>query len=287
MILDENNVYKISFEKSGFKIFSIEEFINLGDKIPDILKEKVYTIIWSGTKRFTHIVNGINYIMPKNSFLYINPNVKQKFTKQISKTDGYLLLFKEDFYARTLTESINLQNSKLFCITNIGPIKNTICTEQIFKNTYLKHIFPKTLTDLEKRLQRNIIERIIISGLQSLNSLEKDLKHEDYDVLIATKFFDLLQHNVHQEKLVLFYTDRLFVTKRRLDKATLKVYNKTAKEMIIDELIKKSKILLSHTSKSIKDIAIELNFLQETNFTAFFKKHVGFSPTIFRQNTPN
>ena len=287
MILGENNVYHLSFEKSGFKIFSLEDYIKCGVDAPNLLLEKVYTIIWSGSKRFNHIVNGIQYDLPKNSFLYLNPNVKQHFIKQSVKSDGYLLLFKEEFYAHSLSESLNLQNSRMFCPTNIGPVRNTISTDIVFKNTYIKHLFHKTYSEVEKRLQRNIIERILINASQFFDSKEVDLKDDDYDVVIATKFFHLLQENVNHEKLVLFYTDRLFVTKRRLDKATLKVYNKSAKEMIVDELVKKSKILLAHTNKTVKEIAIELNFMQETNFTAFFKKNVGFSPTIFRQMTPN
>ena len=64
-------------------------------------------------------------------------------------------------------------------------------------------------------------------------------------------------------------------------------FKKSAKEMIVDELMKNAKILLANSKMSIKDIALDLNFLQETNFTAFFKKNSGISPTKFRQNTPN
>jgi len=286
MVLNENN-YQLSFEKSGFKIFSLDEYINFGEKAPQLMEEKVYTIIWSGTKKFSHFVNGIKYELPKNTFLYLSPNVIQLFKKQVAKSDGYMLLFKEEFYAHSISESLNLKNSRVFSTNHIGPIKNTICNEHVFKNVFLKPIFHKNYNELERKLQRNIIERIILNGQSFFSFNEIDLKEEDYDVMIATKFLSLLQANVHQEKLVLFYTDRLFVTKRRLDKATVKVYNKTAKEMIVDELINKAKIMLLHTNMPIKDIALELNFLQETNFTAFFKKNEGISPSLFRQNTPN
>lgn len=287
MVLDENNTFKLSFEKSCLKIFSLDDYINFGDKAPKLMTEKVYTIIWSGSKKYSHNVNGIKYDLPKNAFLYLSPNVNQVFIKQLVKSDGYLLLFKEEFYAHSISESLNLQNSNVFNPNHIGPIKNTICNEHVFKSVFLKPLFHKNNNDLERKLQRNILERIILNGQSFFNSSDVNHKEEDFDVMIATKFLSLLQTYVHQEKLVMFYTDRLFVTKRRLDKATVKVYNKTAKEMIVDELIKKAKILLLHTNKPIKDIALELNFLQETNFTAFFKKNEGVSPSLFRQNTPN
>jgi len=287
MILDENNVNHLSFEKNGFKMFSLDEYLKYGDSAPELISEKVFTIIWSGSKKYIHFVNGKQYDLPKNSFLYLSPNVKQKFVKQSTKSDGYLMLFKEEFYAHSISESINLQNSLLFSINHIQPIKNQIATEHVFKNLFIKSLVSVNFSEIEKRLQRNIVERILLNGKAFLNSIDIKLKDEDYDVKIATKFLNLVQKNVHQEKLVMYYTDQLFVTKRRLDKATIKVYNKTAKELIVDELVNKSKILLAHTNKPIKDIALELNFMQETNFTAFFKKNLGISPSVFRQNAPN
>lgn len=287
MILDGNNNYRLSFEKTGFKIFSLDEYINYGESAPDLLSEKVFTIIWSGKNKFTHTVNGVVYELPRNTFLYLSPHAKQNFIKQKSKSDGFLLLFKEEFYARSIAESLNLRNCHLFSSQSIRPIKNLISAEQIFKNVFIKNLQSIHFTELERKLQRNIIERILLNGKAVVNLEDIHLKEEDFDVKLATKFFELVKEHVHQEKMVIFYTNQLYVTKKRLDKAVMKLYHKSAKELIIDELINKSKILLIHTEKPIKDIALELNFNQETNFTAFFKKNVGTSPSLFRQKAPN
>lgn len=268
-------------------MFSLDEYINYGECAPDLLTEKVFTIIWSGSDNFTHSVNGREYVLPRNSFLYLSPLVKQHFIKQRKKSDGYLLLFKEEFYARSITESLNLRNCHLFSSRAIRPVKNLISAEQVFKNIFIKNLQSLTYSELEKSLQRNIIERILLNGKAVVNLEDINLKEEDFDVQLATKFFELIKKFVHQEKLVIFYTNQLYVTKKRLDKAVMKIYHKTAKELIKDELINKSKILLAHTEKPIKDIALELNFKQETNFTAFFKKNVGISPSLFRQKAPN
>ena len=182
---------------------------------------------------------------------------------------------------------MKLENSTLFSRDIINIVENTICSAPIFEANYLQYFFTAFENELDMKLAHNLLERIIINGQMETFDMQSQFIQDDFDVELATKFKKLLQENVNENKQVSFYIDKLFITKRRLDKATQIVFGKTAKEMIVEELMKNAKILLVNSKMSIKDIALELNFLQETNFTAFFKKNTGISPTKFRQSTPN
>lgn len=59
-------------------------------------------------------------------------------------------------------------------------------------------------------------------------------------------------------------------------KNALKIINENAIEQIISEL--------KFSEKNIKQIAFDFNFSNNSFFSKFFKKHMGCSPTEYRNN---
>ena len=285
MIADTLVLNKQEFCTKQFCLYNLLSLLKSDDAdLSELIKDK-YLIIWSGAKKITHIVNNKEIDIPKNHFAYLAPNTKQIFLDVNFHSEVFIFMFKEDFFAKSLAESLNLRNSPLFTnIDHIEIINNNISNEIIFKHVFIDSIINSELTsNYSVALYRNVIERLLINGRLAYSDTQIKLKENDFDVIIANKFKELLEIKVSEQHKVSYYENRLFVTKRTLDKATLKVYNKKAKKMIVDELTRKARILLVHTSMQIKDIALELNFLQETNFTAFFKKNTGVSPKQYRE----
>lgn len=256
-----------------------------GDKVSEILKDK-YIIIWSGSKKMKHIIDNKEISIPTNHFVYLPVNTNQTFLAININVHAFIFMFKEELYAQTWAELITLQNSTLFTKKeNVDIILNNISNEIIFKHVFIDSILNCIdNTKYALRLQRNIIERIILNGKLEYSDSEIEVKENDFNAILAVKFKELLEKKFKEEHKVSYYENSLFVTKRTLDNATLKIYNKKAKKMIVDELIKEAKILLTHTNMQIKDIAMKLNFQQETNFTAFFKKNTGTTPKVYREN---
>jgi AraC-like DNA-binding protein len=286
MLSSKNDVYNPFNLDKGIAIFELKNYMNNEDWLEQFSNHADFGIIWSGSKKITHFINKREIIIPKNHFLYIAPNVKQSFSKS-TISDAYYIVFKQEFYSKSIEDNLKLENSTIFSRSLINVIENNICSVSIFMTNFIRHFITKFETDLDLKLAHNLLERIILNGQIETYDTSNQYIKDDYDIEIASKFKKMLQENVNENKQVSFYIERLFVTKRRLDKATQIVFYKSAKEMIMEELIKNAKIMLSNSKMTIKDIALELNFIQETNFTAFFKKNTGISPTKFRQNTPN
>lgn len=287
MLFKDLNVYNELIFDVGITAFELNDVVQVENLRKEFSIDEYFGIIWSGSKKFIHKINGKDYTIPKNHFLFIAPNINQDFVKQIACTDAYYIVFKQQFYSKSIEENLKLENSTLFSRDIINIVENTICSAPIFKSNYLHYFFTAFENELDIKLAHNLLERIIINGQIETIDLRAQFVQDDFDVELATKFKKMVQDNVNEHKQVSFYVDHLFVTKRRLDKATQIVFGKTAKDMIVEELMKNAKILLVNSKMSIKDIALELNFLQETNFTAFFKKNTGVSPTKFRQVAPN
>lgn len=274
--------------KKGFAMIELQEEKNNLSEVNKLIQNAYYCIIWSGSKQYDHVVNDKKISLLPNHFLYLSPEVNHVVVSQNQETDAYLIAFENDFYSRSISTIHQLESSGLFSFCHPNMLENKVATVEEFKKYYI-HTFSNAFqNEWKEKLVVNMLERIILNGYMAINTEPATTYlDDDYDVELVEGFKKLMKVHIKNIRHASYYADLLFVTKRRLNKATQKIYNKTAKEILIDEVLKIAKALLINTRKTIKEISIELNFPQETNFTAFFKKHVGISPSHYRQSLHN
>ncbi len=75
------------------------------------------------------------------------------------------------------------------------------------------------------------------------------------------------------------YATELNVTPDYLNRVIKSLTGKTAKEFIQARIITEAKRLLYFSEMSAKEIGYNLGFSEPANFSAFFKKNTGFSPS--------
>jgi AraC-like DNA-binding protein len=128
----------------------------------------------------------------------------------------------------------------------------------------------------------NAIERLMLDAFLHIptEDVKKDIKF-DY-LYCVNKFKVTLQRDYKTAKKVSHYAAELNVTPRKLTEMTEYVLGKSAKHVIIEKLISESKKMLSYTNYTISQIAYELGFSDEGNFTNFFKKHTQKNPSEMR-----
>ena len=148
------------------------------------------------------------------------------------------------------------------------------CKQLILSN---ENLFNPLMEELARAIVRQILIMIFIALNENAVIFNNRLKKNEEHILMD--FNELLQSNVHQEKNVVFYTDKLQITPRQLGAITKKAFDKTPKEVILDNLIKKAKHKLLHTDKSVKEVAWDLGFSEENNFSSFFHKITGCKPS--------
>ncbi|MGY0034660.1 helix-turn-helix domain-containing protein [Pedobacter sp. NJ-S-72] len=81
-----------------------------------------------------------------------------------------------------------------------------------------------------------------------------------------------------------YYANKLFISERKLQMASMAVLGKSPKELINEQIILETKRLLIHASMSVKEVGYNLGFEEPTNFTKFFKSQTGVSPTQFKED---
>lgn len=79
------------------------------------------------------------------------------------------------------------------------------------------------------------------------------------------------------------YAERLSITPKYFSAICKNITGKSASAIINEEVIRTAKILLHDSSKSVKQVADDLGFVNQSHFGAFFRRYTGTSPQRFRK----
>lgn len=183
---------------------------------------------------------------------------------------GFVLLVKDEFVNQSLDFEINrlvdeisrrdtIYFKEASTIENLLGIlaveDNKICQEGLFKVILTKALENTASSKPSKTKQQNIYER----------------------------FCGLLNQDVRVMNQVAYYAAKLHTSPQNLSMACKKNTNLTASEVIAGYIIKEAKRLLFYTSNSISEIAYELGFSDKSNFSKYFKRYTGITPTAFKK----
>ena len=95
-------------------------------------------------------------------------------------------------------------------------------------------------------------------------------------------FMKLVKDNHNSERMVGFYADKLCVTPKYLSKIVREVSGRSAPDWIDGFVIMSAKSMLKYSDMTVKEIAIELNFPNQSFFSKFFKSQTGLTPNEYR-----
>lgn len=101
------------------------------------------------------------------------------------------------------------------------------------------------------------------------------------------RFIDLLQDNIKTEHEVAFYAMKLNITPKYLSEITKQKTNHKAKEVISHLLAIMLKREMLYSGKSMKVIAYDYCFADQSSLGKFFRKMTGMSPSDFKKQQGN
>lgn len=93
-----------------------------------------------------------------------------------------------------------------------------------------------------------------------------------------------VERHFRDTRSVIGYTVRLGCSEKTLYRAVVTSVGLTPKEIIDERVLLEAQRLLVHTKWPPKQIAAELGFSEPTNFTKFFRRVTGQTPSQFRKN---
>lgn len=140
-------------------------------------------------------------------------------------------------------------------------------------------------TSYHKEIMRLLLHAMfyeILSYLDGIVNIHKDNCVRQSDILFR-RFMELLTASDVKSRFVYEYADRLHVSTKYLSAVCKSVSGRTAGD-IIDEFVMKDIVrMLKYSDKSIKEIALELDFPNISFFGKYVKAHLGISPKAYRK----
>lgn len=225
------------------------------------------------------------YIVPAGHAAFVGPRKNVEFGDAADK-EIYVIVFSKEFFDKTSRDSIYL-NSDIFFNS-----KSHIFISPYFGNKeYNKIILVERLKKFSELNNHNIYVSAAHNTIESLildAQLHSDQKIEQVEtnvesVSLVNRFTVILQRDYKIAKKVSHYANELRVPSRKLTEMTEFVYGKSAKQMIIEKVAFECEKAIKFSNHSLSEIAFDLGFKDEGNFSNFVKKHSGKKPSDMRE----
>lgn len=100
---------------------------------------------------------------------------------------------------------------------------------------------------------------------------------------IMAKFIIAASEEFRTQRQVAYYAQKLCISPKHLSSVVKEISGRTAGDWIENYVVMESKVLLKTTDMTIQEIALYLNFANQSFFGKYFKQHTGYSPTAYRK----
>ncbi|TVZ54793.1 AraC-like DNA-binding protein [Lutibacter sp. Hel_I_33_5] len=261
---------------------NISQIINEVTKKPD---SDYYVVCWIKNE-----VDGIEienelYKNVSNSIFFLDSKFQWKiFKKENNESSGYILYLSKDILNNPTLSNLHINKVRLF---NSGEVPLFKLSPGIEKRTQA------ILEMIDELLgsQLNHKDDAILSLLNTFFvycdgqcNIKSIVSNNNSKTNVVYKFKKLVDENVLKNHEVAFYAKLLNVTPKYLNECVQEVLSVSSKNIIIEQLLMRSRHALKFSNKSIKEICFELGFSSPDYFSYFFKTHTGITPTTLRKS---
>ncbi|WP_144283630.1 helix-turn-helix domain-containing protein [Chryseobacterium echinoideorum] len=278
-------MYKIAEElrKNGFSIHPVSKIIERNN-FSKRFNTLEYFCIYLVAQDLEILVEGKKYYIPGGNAVFVGP-YKQIELGEVLDKDIYVIAFNRYFFDKTSKDSFYLNSHLFFNFKSEISFSPYYGTNE-YNNILLVERLQKFSKLNDERIYlaaaHNAIESLILDAYLNDNSIENDTLEKLESSNLVNKFTVLLQRDYKTHKKVSHYADQLRVSSRKLSETTELVYGKSAKQMIIEKVSFECEKAIRFSTRSLSEIAFELGFNDEGNFTNFIKKHLGKKPSEMR-----
>lgn len=227
---------------------------------------------------------GADYRWLKPNDLVIVPENMLYASSNIKNCTGYCIHFKTEFIQPLLngpiTEQFPFFNFETEHIINITE-KETQIIKKAFKDIIGEY---ERFSPEKDYILRNYIYILLLRIREiyrpHLNNIKQSLTRGEK---LANRFRQLVEKNFTEHREIQQYAEKLNITAKHLSDVVKSTFGKSPREMINDMLLLEAKVQLASTDKTVTEIALDLNFNDQSHFNHFVKKLTGNSPTELRK----
>lgn len=289
-ILDISALEKLDEIQGGYEAqLIIKEFSDSqrpeeeAGRYPVRLKASLLILVLSGE---LHIhINYQEYTLRKNTAMQFT---KDDILLNISHSldfAGYLLLISSEFRMEIQRVTSGVRMQKAHQLKRAYPILEL--DEEEFHRA-VEHIrrMQSYISD-DAHLHRTLILRNEVMNLYLNLDNNRCKKYGDGEIhltrseLLRERFREMLVEQCCRHRDVAYYARELCVTPDYLSRVVREYDGSSAMKWIANAVVMEARYLMRQSGKTINEIALELNFPDQSTFGKFFKRYTGVSPVNY------
>ncbi len=277
-------------EKFGVEIFTQHNiFERIAVDKPFRPENPAFIFIKTGTIKLKQHFRDLE--LSANMFMVTDP---QTVYEMISVSDDFqsrMVSYKREFISALSLKFNRLITYRYFRQQmNIGVPFHADEMEVVWKSVnFLKYILD---SETEMTYKKEIVEHLFsvfcyqMAGIISKEDSSSMNQMSRQEEIVFVFLNDVAKYHNNQRN-VEFYAGRQSVTTRHLSSVIKSVTGRSASEIIALIVMNEAKVLLNSSNKPVSEISSMLGFSDQYSFSHFFKKHVGESPTQYRNQFEN
>ncbi|UZO82315.1 AraC family transcriptional regulator [Aquimarina sp. ERC-38] len=284
--MEQYHLHKAHPEKLQFQIYELNEYRRKSAKkaaIPH--SHSYYQIIWFFKEGGTHTVDFKTFNIKKNTILFISKDHIHAFDNNLD-VQGWLIHFNEHFFMHNDVDiflKYNVFSSKEDPCYEIDT--KTAQTASGYINIMREELTKKHLFGYEDIIRFSLKSLLIILERINQDANKTHIKFNSHHELIFAQYKNLIEENYQKGLSVAHYAERLHISSKTLTTITKEVIGKSASQLISERIILEAQRLLKFSSLQISEVAFKVGFEDASYFVKYFKRHLGVSPSHYRNQT--
>lgn len=292
-IMEKVNIQDVNVNRAKILGASgyIEDDILLLDKLneapiprePRRMNMIVVALCLKGKAQYT--IDTQEQLVRKNDVLIISERHVMDNFMASPDLEGLAIILSARFFRDVIQNVSDI--SSLFLFSKNHPVINFTQKEADVFISYFNLIKQK-MTDTDNLFRRDVVRSLMLAMFYDLSNViyrtrqSSDNRQTRADINF-TKFIHLVEGNYKRERRVGWYAEQLCITPKYLSETVKQVSRLTPNEWIDNYVILEIRVLLKNSTRSIKEIAMEMNFPNQSFLGKFFKERVGMSPSEYRK----
>jgi AraC family transcriptional regulator, transcriptional activator of pobA len=233
-----------------------------------------------------HVIDSNRYEIKPPCVFFLSPG--QAHMLELSHDiDGFIFIFTADFYQLDRSNPNRLIEFPFFYTIhqNNPPLKFNQWDDVMFLETMFRKGIELIDKGMEKGTEifRSILD-VILNFCSNLYPVEEHQLLKGKGHLLVKRFYQIIEDKYRENLTVNQYAELLSVTPNHLTQTLKQLTGKTSMDIIKTKQLLEIKRLLVHTNLGVSEIAIQMNFTDQSYFTKFFKRETGMLPLSYRNN---
>ncbi|GEO11919.1 AraC family transcriptional regulator [Segetibacter aerophilus] len=246
-------------------------------------KHSFYHLVYFSQGSGSHSIDFVSFPVQAGQIYFMAPGQVHGWEFE-TQPEGYIVNFSEQYLHALIANPRYLDQFSFFSGIASEQVINIPTEAKQQVEQVLETIVREAHSQQEGKddfVRTALVQLFILVNRYTNNNSSS--QQSNYNSVLLRNFQKLIEQHYKEKKLTKDYAAMLNVTPNHLNALCKDVTGRPAGELIRDRILLEAKRLLVNAKMTISEIALELDFIDNSYFSKFFKKYEGVSPEAFRK----